>query len=160
MGQASGLDPGRPFPCLSGSLSHPLCASVAGSARQVARSAGGSRHVTTMFACLGPPTRRVNIQLPLDPGVAAGSKCGNRDISQLLRYRLCASSSHVSRGFLISVSRRRNLSSQMGCNPVSLSPQALLHRLWEDLRSKKLCGALVGWDLKCVADGGRCSAQG
>lgn len=93
MGQASGLDPGRPFLFLSGSLSHPLYASVAGSARQVARSAGGSccRHVTAMFAYLGPPTRRVNIQLPLDPGVAAGSKCGNKDKSQILPYRLCAS---------------------------------------------------------------------
>jgi hypothetical protein len=64
-----------------------------------------------MFAYLGPPTRRVNIQLPLDPGAAAGSKCGNRDLSQFLPYRTCASKpTQVSRGFLISVSRR-NLTS-------------------------------------------------
>lgn len=98
MGQASGLDPGRPFPFLSGSLSHPLYASVAGSARQVARSAGGSccRHVTAMFAYLGPPTRRVNIQLPLDPGVAAGSKCGNKVMSQLLPLQTVCLKAHTS----------------------------------------------------------------
>lgn len=102
--------------------------------------------MTAMFAYLGPPTRRVNVQLSLDPGAASGTKVGDRDMSQLMPDRLCGSKlSGVSRGFLITVPRRRSLSSKVGHGL-----QALLPRPAADLRSHDLCGALVGWGWSMV----------
>lgn len=107
-----------------------------------------------MFAYLGPPTRRVNVQLSLDPGAASGTKVGDRDMSQLMPDRLCGSKlSGVSRGFLITVPRRRSLSSKVGHGL-----QALLPRPAADLRSHDLWGP-GGLGMEYGAGGGMCAAQ-